>query len=50
MKSVYPRCAGLDAHKKFVVAYSLSTSAAAAPVQVIHRFSTKAADLKSLAA
>ena len=49
MHVVFPRCAGLDGHKKTVVACVLIRDDAA-PHKVVQTFGTATADLRALAA
>ena len=49
MPVVFPRCAGLDGHKKTVVACVLIREDAA-PHKVVQTFGTATADLRALAA
>jgi transposase len=46
---VYPNCAGLDVHKKFVVACRLVVDEQGHTLQELRQFSTMTADLKSMA-
>lgn len=48
MQVIYPRCAGLDVHKKMVVVCILLTQATGAVEKVIRTFSTMTADLLAL--
>ena len=48
MNVVYPRCAGLDIHKKLVVACRITLDAAGSPIWQTRRFSTMTADLLAL--
>jgi transposase len=49
MEVIYPRCAGLDVHKRTVVACALTPGASAAPVKEVRTFSTMTDDLLRLA-
>jgi transposase len=49
MEVVYPRCAGLDVHKKTVVACVLLSEADGPPRRALRRFETMLADLEALA-
>ena len=46
---VYPNCAGLDVHKKFVVACRLVIDEQGETLQELRQFSTMTADLESMA-
>jgi transposase len=46
---VYPNCAGLDVHKKFVVACRLVVDEQGNTLQELHEFSTVTADLEHMA-
>jgi transposase len=48
MDVIYPRCCGLDIHKKTVVACLMTSEAGQPPVQAIRTFSTMTADLLAL--
>jgi transposase len=48
MQELYPQCAGLDVHKKFLVACRLHTDAHGVTHQQIRRFPTMLADLEDL--
>jgi transposase len=48
MQVIYPRCAGLDVHKKIVVVCILLTQATGAVQKFIRTFSTMTADLLAL--
>ena len=48
MQVIYPRCAGLDVHKKTVVACVMTTSPSGAVQKQIRTFSTMTADLLAL--
>ena len=50
MEVIYPRCCGLDVHKKTVVACLLTPGADGKPTKVIRTFGTMTADLVALAA
>jgi transposase len=50
MKVVYPDCAGLDVHKKTVVACVLHTAPDGTAVATTRTFSTMTASLEALAA
>jgi transposase len=49
MDVIYPRCCGLDIHKKTVVACLMTSETGQPPVQTIRTFSTMTADLLALA-
>ena len=49
MEVVYERCAGLDVHKKTVVACAIVPGADGRPAREVRRFGTMAADLEQLA-
>jgi transposase len=49
MEVLYPRCCGLDIHKKTVVACLITTEAGQQPVKVIRTFRTMTVDLLALA-
>jgi transposase len=49
MDVIYPRCCGLDIHKKTVVACLMTSEAGQLPAQTIRTFSTMTADLLALA-
>jgi transposase len=49
MEVIYPRCCGLDVHKKTVVACLLTPGADGKPTKVIRTFGTMTADLVALA-
>jgi transposase len=49
MDVIYPRCCGLDIHKKTVVACLLTSEAGQLPAQTTRTFSTMTADLLALA-
>ena len=49
LKEVYPNCAGLDVHKKFVTAYRLTVDAQGTTHAERHKFSTMTDDLEALA-
>jgi transposase len=49
MDVIYPRCCGLDIHKKTVVACLLTSEAGQPPVKTIRTFGTMTADLLALA-
>jgi transposase len=49
IKILYPNCAGLDVHKKFVVACRLSVDGAGHTHKEMGRYSTMRADLEALA-
>jgi transposase len=49
MEVIYPRCCGLDLHKKTVVACLLTPGADGKPAKVIRTFGTMTADLVALA-
>jgi len=48
MDVIYPRCCGLDIHKKTVVACLMTSEAGQPPAQTIRTFSTMTADLLAL--
>jgi len=48
LQVVYPRCAGLDLHRKAVVACRITCDAAGAPERVVRTFGTMTADLLAL--
>ena len=49
MEVLYPRCCGLDIHKKTVVACLITTEEGQQPVKVIRTFRTMTVDLLALA-
>jgi len=49
MDVIYPRCCGLDIHKKTVVACLMTSEAGQPPAQTTRTFSTMTADLVALA-
>jgi len=49
LKEVYPQCAGLDVHKKFVTACRLTVDPQGIPHTERRKFSTMSADLEDLA-
>ncbi|MDQ5851955.1 MAG: IS110 family transposase, partial [Chloroflexota bacterium] len=49
MEVIYPRCCGLDVHKKTVVACLRTPGADGKPTQVIRTFGTMTGDLVALA-
>jgi transposase len=49
MDVIYPRCCGLDIHKKTVVACLMTSETGQPPVQTIRTFRTMTADLLALA-
>src|SRR5918911_5547730 len=49
LKEVYPNCAGLDVHKKFVTAYRLTVDAQGTTHAERRKCSTMTADLEELA-
>jgi transposase len=49
LRELYPHCAGLDVHKKFVTACRLTTDAQGIPHAERRKFSTMSADLEDLA-
>ena len=49
MEVVYERCAGLDVHKKSVVACAIVPGADGRPAREVRRFGTMTADLEALA-
>jgi hypothetical protein len=49
MDVIYPRCCGLDVHKKTVVACLLTSTEGPEPVKEIRTFRTMTADLLALA-
>ena len=49
IKILYPNCAGLDVHKKFVVACRLSVDAAGNTQKQMRKFSSMRADLEAMA-
>ena len=49
MEVVYPRCCGLDVHKKVVVACLVTPGPAGQPSKTIRTFGTMTADLLALA-
>lgn len=50
MEQLFPNCAGLDVHKKFVIACRLWITAEGKTCKEIRRFSTMTGDLEALAA
>jgi transposase len=50
MDVVYERCAGLDVHKRTVVACAVVPDASGAPTKTVRRFGTMTEDLEQLAA
>jgi transposase len=50
MEVVHPRCAGLDVHKKLVVACAIVPGPDGEPQRTVRRFGTMTADLEALAA
>jgi transposase len=48
MHVLYPRCCGLDIHKKTVVACVLLTDSAGTPHRVVRTFGTMTADVVAL--
>ncbi len=50
MDVVYPRCCGLDVHKKTVVACILISAPAGPPTKLVRTFATMTDDLQRLAA
>src|SRR5690349_15570878 len=48
MDELYPNCAGLDVHKKFLVACRLHVDAQGQPHKEIRKFATMLADLEAL--
>lgn len=49
MEVLYPRCCGLDVHKKTVVACLLTPGVAGTPTKEIRTFGTMTTDLLALA-
>jgi transposase len=49
MEVIYPRCCGLDVHKKTVAACRITSTAGAEPVKELRTFGTMTADLLALA-
>ena len=49
MEVVHARCAGLDVHKKLVVACTIVPGVAGAPQRRLRRFGTMTAELEELA-
>src|SRR4030095_10328618 len=49
LKAVYPNCAGLDVHKKFVTAWRLTTNVQGVTHSERRKYSTMTADLEDLA-
>jgi transposase len=49
MDVIYPRCCGLDVHKRSVVACVLTSRAGPLPIKQVRTFSTMTADLLALA-
>jgi transposase len=49
MEVIYPRCCGLDIHKKTVVACLLTTEQGQPPAKTIRTFGTMTTDLLALA-
>jgi transposase len=49
LKTVYPNCAGLDVHKKFVTACRMTVDARGRSQAELREFSTMADDLEAMA-
>ena len=49
MDAIYPRCCGLDVHKKTVAACLITSTEGPEPVKEIRTFRTMTADLLALA-
>src|SRR5438270_13723304 len=50
MERVFPNCAGLDVHKKFIVACRLAVDERGRVQKAVRRFGTMTAELEALAA
>ena len=49
MDIVYPRCCGLDVHKREIVACLLTPGVDGAPVKTVRAFGTMTADILAMA-